>query len=205
MLIMTRVEGVTIGPSEQLQQRFRALSDQTRLQIVEALRFRTRLTTAELIKVTGNRSLAHHLRTLEAAQIIRVVGEPDRTRTVWEEVPIGHRPQAAWDESMATDPEMTAAIRALERATTYRRISRMREFDDQVRDGEWGDDWADAAIGRDYQLQLTAQELEQLDKQLAELLERWKKISQAGGADRGETEHIYVTLAGFPVNLGSPR
>ena len=44
-----------------------------------------------------------------------------------------------------------------------------------------------------------------LDKQLAELLERWKKISQAGGADRGETEHIYVTLAGFPVNLGSPR
>lgn len=202
---MTRVGAVTNGPSDQLQQRFRALSDPTRLQIVEALRFRPRLTTAELMRITKNRSLAHHLRTLEDAQIIRVVGEPDRTRTVWEEVPIGHRPQAEWDESMATDPEMTAAIRALERATTYRRISRMREFDDQVRDGEWGDDWADAAIGRDYQLQLTAQELEQLDEQLAELLERWKKISQTRSADRGATEHIYVTLAGFPVNLGARR
>lgn len=202
---MTRVYAVTTTPRDHLQLRFRALSDPTRLQIVEALRYRRQLTTAELMKVTSSRSLAHHLRTLEEAEIIRVVGERDRTRTVWEEVPIGHRPQAAWDESMTTDPEMTAAIRALERATTYHRISRMRAFDDQVRDGEWRDEWADAAIGRDYQLQLTAEELQHLDTELAEVLERAKKASQNRGSGDNETQHIFVTLAGFPVDLGIPR
>lgn len=195
---------MTRSALDQLQLRFRALSDPTRLQIVEALRYRRRLTTAELSKVTSNRSLAHHLRTLEEAEIIRPVGERDRTRTVWEEVPIGDRPQAEWDESLATNNEMTAAIRALERATTYHRISRMRTFDDQVRDGEWVDEWADAAIGRDYQLELTVDELHQLDEQLAEVLERAKRASQKRDSD-SRTQHVFVTLAGFPVNLGIPR
>lgn len=193
------------GSSTPGSQQLGALADVVRMLIVDALHYRGPLTTGQLTKITKTRSLSGHLKILADAGIVQQVGDDARLKTIWQ-LPARdeHAPLLAWEPATEGDDQSQAqAVRALNQASTYRRIQRMREFDDQVQRDEWGDIWADVAVGRDYVLRLSAAQLETLEEKLAAVLSEAKELSSTNqSSDAEETEPVFITLAGFPIRWG---
>lgn len=190
--------------------RFAALADATRLEIVAALRYRRRpVSTSDLKRVTGTRSIAGHLGILSAAEWIEQVGPDARTQTLWQlsKAPTEPNPLVQWDDEDLTDESTSAAARQLSRASTYRRIDKMRTFDEEVeKDVVWSEEWSESAVGRDYLLCLTPTQLTWIDGQIAEVLEEAKALhSRNQDEETREAEAVMIVVAGFPVHLGDEK
>lgn len=196
-----------------LAAQFAALADVTRVEIVAALTYRRRpVTTADLTKITGTRSLTGHLKILSDAGWIEQVGPDARTKTKWQlrqaEDEDQNAPVAVWGtEDDPTEEEPKAATRMLNRASTYRRIDKMRTFDEEVDKGiVWSEEWAESAVGRDYLIRLSPGQLRRGEERLAAVMD---EIKQQGIRNEDEdaegTEATMVIICGFPVKLGDEK
>lgn len=179
--------------------RFRALGDVVRLRIVEALEVRGELSTSQLAKITGTRGLKFHLEMLRDAAVIEQVGPEDRSRTRWR---LAAEPLIDWDESLAANKDAADAIRALEQATTYRLVDRLRSFDSEVRSGEWPTEWADAASRWDFMVSgLTVAQLESLEEELVATVRRYKALADKTTAPPGAARPVFVALVALPLRF----
>ncbi|MBA0050370.1 ArsR family transcriptional regulator [Streptomyces sp. AJS327] len=96
-------------------------------------------------------------------------------------------------------PESAAVVSQVMRRLLEARSERYAAFLDQ-RDA-WPAEWADASISSDYAVRLTAEELNELSREMGELVHRW--IERGRAADRaGDTagrENVALHLYGFPL------
>ena len=195
-----------------LAAQFAALADPVRVEIVAALTYRRRpVSTADLTKIAQTRSVAGHLKILCDAGWIEQVGPDARTKTLWQVRQADedqNAPVAVWgNEDDPTDDEPMAATRMLNRASTYRRIAKMRTFDEEVETGRhWSDEWAENAVGRDYLIRLSPEQLRRGEQRLAAVMD---EIKQQGIRNQDEdvegTEATMVIICGFPVKLGDEK
>lgn len=187
------------GVTDEEIARFRAIADPIRLELVEALELRGPLTSKELRQLASTRSIIHHLRVLRDAGFIESVeGETD----TWQ-LTSNPGPVLAWDEAAARDPRVELLIRELERISTERRSRRLARFDKEVEDGKWPEEWAAAAIGRDYLLSMSLDDLSELDERWRAMMEEFKDRCRPGkSVAAGAGQDVFVTISAFPIRLG---
>lgn len=184
--------------SEEDLERFRAMANPVRFELVEALELRGPLTERDLRRVASTRSIKHHLRVLHAAGYI----EPGAQEDVWQ-LTENDGPVVAWTQEAAADPRVELVIRELERITSDRRARRVERFDKEVEAGVWPGTWAEAAVARDYLLSMTLEELAEFEERLVSLMDEFKmRCAPAGRPNDGERQDTFVTLAAFPIRLG---
>lgn len=186
--------------SEEDLERFRAMANQVRFELVEALELRGELSERELRRLASTRSIKHHLRVLQDAGYI----EPAADDGVWK-LTENDGPVVAWTQEAAADPRVELVIRELERITSGRRARRVERFDQEVEAGAWPEAWAEAAVARDYLLSMTIDDLTEFEERLLALMSEFKQRCKPGSADveEGARQDVFVTLSAFPIRLGS--
>lgn len=181
----------------------RAAADPVRLSILEALEILGELSTADLsnLVVDARRSLTHHLRELEAAQQIEKVGPEVGRLTRWSLTANG--PAVTWDETQASHPDLTAVARTLEQIATQRRIDRLRRWDADVRARKWDPELVEEAIGRDWVLRLSGEDLADLDQRIQAVLKSFQSRQRTvDDLSTGDAFPIFVSVNAFPFRLG---
>lgn len=186
---------------EHLLRAAQALGSPTRVAIVDALRVagmrptsRSRgLTRAQLRRVVPDAApaLSHHLKMLGEGGWITTSGEG--SKRVYEAVaqPVSWSP-----ERLEGDPELQLAHRTVERMMHMRRRSRADLWLSERDAGDWPEDWRDAESSRDFQLQLTPAQLEELDRRLVEVVESFKEVPP-----EADTSWVMFQLHGFPFRV----
>ncbi|WP_170119970.1 helix-turn-helix domain-containing protein [Branchiibius hedensis] len=185
--------------SEEDLERFRAMANPVRFELVEALELRGSLSERELRRLASTRSIKHHLRVLRDAGYI----EEDDAEGTWK-LTVHEGPVVEWTQEAAADPRVELVIRELERITSDRRARRVERFDGEVEAGEWSPEWAEAAIARDYLLSMRLEDLTEFEERLLSLMGEFKARCAPNGeisAPEGRQD-VFVTLAAFPIRLG---
>ncbi|NHA69442.1 ArsR/SmtB family transcription factor [Phycicoccus flavus] len=180
-----------------------ALADPSRIDLFEQLRVRNRpMSTGELARLVphARRGIQSHLAVLaEGGWIEHLRGEG--RAAVWQAT----QRTVRWSTTDKNDPSVAQAIEDAYWVAVQRRVNRIRNYDAERQTGRWSDSWLDAAIGRDYSLWLTAEDLADLDDELAGLMERFRARSNAHRKrfetdPPADTEMVFVVLTAFPLS-----
>jgi DNA-binding transcriptional ArsR family regulator len=146
-----------------------ALAHPVRLSIMELLTVSGPLTATELADRLDETpaNCSWHLRKLAEHSFVEEAGGGIGRRRPWRVSAIG----LAWDDADATPGELRAG-RALEDMLLQRQVSRfLRARTQLLDDGER--DWADAAASTEHASWLTVEELDALNVEIREVLQRY--------------------------------
>lgn len=175
----------------------RALGSPARVAIVDALRLAAprSLSRSQIRRAVPDAShaLSYHLTQLvEGGWIVATgSGAGARYEAVTETV--------HWSpEDLDNDPELRLAQQIVERMMHLRRRSRSELWNSERDAGEWPASWVNAESNRDYQLQLTPHQLDELDRRLCAVVDEFRDLPLAE-----DSEWVMYQLHGFPfrVNL----
>lgn len=175
----------------------RALGTPTRVAIVDTLRLAMprSLSRSQIRRAVPDAShaLTFHLATLVEGGWITASGSGASTRYAAVAGVVSWSP-----EDLENDPELRLAHQTVERMMHLRRRSRSELWISERDAGEWPDRWVEAESSRDFQLQLTPDQLEELDRRVCEVLDEFRDLPT--GPD---SEWVMYQLHGFPfrVNL----
>lgn len=151
---------------------------------------------------SARRGLRAHLRGLLEGEWVRVVDGEGRD-AVWAADVVSVR----WAETVGDDPNVAQAVEDLWWGTMQRVIERLQAWYVQRERGQWSSSWVEASIQRDYSFWLTPTDLDDLDDEMAAVLERARARSDVNREQRdqmagGDLGAVFVTVAGFPLWLG---
>ncbi|WP_030380478.1 MULTISPECIES: winged helix-turn-helix domain-containing protein [unclassified Streptomyces] len=180
--------------------RLRAFMNPLRMQLYRLLYAAGSATASQLAEhVDGTPSLvSYHLRKLaEHGFVAQADGENDDGRERWWRV----ASEEGWgfrDSDFAGTPEGAAAVGAVTRGIFDTQVAQYRTYLDQK--SAWGKEWTDAAFASEWLLDLTPDELAEMNGELEALARRWRERGRAAKADGGteDREHVSVHLYGFP-------
>lgn len=183
---------------ERTVRQLQAMADPVRLDLFEALRDEAEpMSTIELERrvPASKGGIEHHLQRLaEEGWIARVAGA-GRAAT-WSPSSTG----VTWSDAESADPDVAAAIDELYWVAQQRRINRLRHFDAERQNGLWPAKWVEAAVGRDYLVHMTAEDLGAFEGELIDLVMKYRASTtdQQAGETPG-VERVFVTLSAFPL------
>ncbi|NEA42054.1 helix-turn-helix domain-containing protein [Streptomyces sp. SID11385] len=102
------------------------------------------------------------------------------------------------DSQFAGTPEGPATAQAVTRTLAETRFEQYRQYLAQA--SAWGTEWSDAATSSEWVIDLTADELAEMGRELEALAARWRERSKtaARSGDGQRREHVAVHLYGFP-------
>lgn len=170
-----------------------ALAHPFRARLLDVLKVDGPSTASALSQRTGQAigSVSHHLRVLSGVGIVEEVPElaRDRRERWWRLVDAGWR----WTTSdFADDPVAATTAHAAESVQLNRQIARTHAWlESQESAGPWGD----AAFATQSWLHLTADELDELGREIIDLIERWKGRPLNDAVER---EPVFLVARGFP-------
>ena len=178
-------------------------ADPARLDLFEELKVHDRaLSTAELARLVpeARRGIQAHLGALADGEWIEHLEGEGRTAT-WQALPV----PVEWADEDASDPAVARAMEDLYWIALQRRVNRIRRFDAERQTDRWSESWVDATIGRDYSLWLTADDLQELDSALVDLLTRFRarsdeRLTRDGDDVADDVELVFVTTSAFPLS-----
>ncbi|TDB99691.1 ArsR family transcriptional regulator [Nonomuraea longispora] len=177
----------------------KALGHPLRIKLYRALFMAGTATASQLAdKVDEPVSLvSYHLRKLSAHRIIEEAepGSGDGRERWWRPV---STTISTRDEDWREAPERAAVHAAVSRVYARQRYEMYEEHLD-TRDA-WSDDWRGASFSSEYLFTLTAEELQELGRELDELVAKWRERGTAA-REAGETqgrENVVLHVNGFP-------
>lgn len=167
------------------------LAHPLRSRLLGALRRHGAATATELAAQldTNSGATSYHLRQLEAVGLVRDTGEGQGRRRVWAAASEMH----GWERSdFAGDPDSDAALNWLVRHYLHELAGRYESWLDV--ESAWPMAWRDAAGMGDYLVNVTADQLAALQRELTAVLERY---AHAGDGEPG-ARPVVVAYLGFP-------
>ncbi|NBE96659.1 helix-turn-helix transcriptional regulator [Nonomuraea sp. KC401] len=177
----------------------KALGHPLRIKLYRALFMAGTATASQLAdKVDEPVSLvSYHLRKLSAHRIIEEAepGSGDGRERWWRPV---STTISTRDEDWREAPERAAVHAAVSRVYARQRYEMYEEHLD-TRD-TWSDDWRGVSFSSEYLFTLTAEELQELGRELDELVAKWRERGTAA-REAGETqgrENVVLHVNGFP-------
>lgn len=193
-------EGARIATERAIRQ-IRAVSSPIRLELLETLRLGGVLSTAELARrvPAARGGIQGTLADLAEAGWVKLEDGIGRSATwVATESPI------LWSDIDEDDAPVRAAMASMEQAARQRRFAYIKTFEQEWQDAKWPDEWADAAVSRDYIERLTPAELTELDTEIHAAVTRARTKAQARrDQDPAGEEPVFLTVMAFPRQ--SPR
>ncbi|MDR7303477.1 helix-turn-helix domain-containing protein [Haloactinomyces albus] len=168
----------------------RGLAHPLRVRLLGLLRTDGPATASRLAELVGERSgtTSWHLRQLaEHGFIEQDTERGNRRERWWRAAQDSTRLQT---EKFTGDPDTRESLTVLLHEFVTQHYRRSAEFAASV--GEWPPDWVRAAEVSDWQLSLSAAELERLTAEMAELAERYRREPSEGD------EQVAVQLQAFP-------
>lgn len=179
--------------------RLDALAAPARRDLYDVLLVRGDLSSTELRRLVpeAKTSLSYELGRLQDAGLIVLV-EHEGRRKVWRAVAM----TITWDDALRSDPDLVRALNNFERVATTRRAERMHRWLQEKMSATWESQWLDSAMSTDFLLQLTAEELGELDEAVFAAVDAVRQRSQArreAGVTDGQNP-IFVCAMAFPFD-----
>ena len=147
-------------------------------------------TTLAALLQTNSGATSYHLRRLEQVGLVVDTGDGSGRQRLWR-AGTEFRPR---DEDPGDDADAGAALVWLARDYLHHFTDRAEEWLDAQ--DRWPDDWRDPAGLSDHLVQVTAGQLSELRADLAEVLERYRRI----GAGNPSAKRVSVYLCPLPVD-----
>lgn len=173
------------------------LAHPLRSRLLGSLRGLGRATATDLATLLGTNSGAtsYHLRKLEAVGLVRDTGDGRGKRRLWEPTS-GSSP---WQPSdLDGDVDSETALGWLTRDYAHHFSEQYDRWLDVA--PTWPVPWQDACGSSDASVLVTTDVLEQLRAEMAELVERYRRVGQGNPSAR----RIAVYTFAYPIDLGRP-
>lgn len=173
-----------------------ALAHPLRRRLMDALAVDGPATASMLAELTGQAvgNISHHLHTLAASELIVEAPElaKDRRERWWRQASAGFR----WTSSdFADDSTGEAIARAASSLNLERQVQHVRDWASAgSEDRAW---WREGPFATGTWMHLTAPELEQLGREVIELLDRWGKRELPD--DGAERRTVFAFAHGIPA------
>lgn len=183
-------------------QTMRALAHPVRIAIIEALGLGGPMTATEVGEQIDESptTCSFHLRQLAKYGIVEEAGGGKGRARPWRLIALGFSIPSTHD-----DPEADVAANMLTRMNRERQLGRFTTWMDTR--SSYPREWRDAAVDSQYGFYLTAEELEQLDDELQELLGRWfgngERMTDPSRRPPGAVP-VELLLFGYPLELPKP-
>ena len=175
----------------------RVLAHPLRSRLLGSLRGLGRATATDLAAVLGTNSGAtsYHLRKLESVGLVRDTGDGQGKRRLWEPTP----DRSPWQPSdVDGDVDSETALGWLTRDYAHHFSEQYDRWLDVAT--TWPVPWQDACGSNDASVLVTTEALEQLRAEMAELVERYRRVGQGNPSAR----RIAVYTFAYPIDLGRP-
>lgn len=175
----------------------RVLAHPLRARLVQQLRVGGPATATELAAALGTNSGAtsYHLRRLDAAGLVQDTGQGLGKRRVWRAT----RVERDWYPSgVAGDEDAEAALGWLARDYARHFGEQYERWLAVARD--WPLDWQDVGSGRDAMVLVTAEQLRAMTAEIAEVLERYRRVGQGNPRARRVAAYMFS----YPLDLDRP-
>ncbi|MGP3935690.1 ArsR/SmtB family transcription factor [Nonomuraea sp. KM88] len=180
----------------------KALGHPLRIKLYRALFMVGTATASQLAdKVDEAVSLvSYHLRKLSAHGIIEEAepGSGDGRERWWRPV---STTVSTRDEDWRDAPERAAVHTAVSRVYARQRNEMYEEYLDSKH--AWSDDWRGASFSSEFLFTLTAEELQELGRELGELVAKWRERGTAA-REAGDTqgrENVALHVNAFPFRV----
>ncbi|OFE16820.1 transcriptional regulator [Humibacillus sp. DSM 29435] len=173
------------------------LAHPLRSRLLASLRGLGRATATDLAARLGTNSGAtsYHLRKLESVGLVRDTGDGQGKRRLWEPAP----DSTSWQPSdVAGDVDSETALGWLTRDYAHHFGEQYDHWLDEA--ASWPVPWQDACGSSDAAVLVTAQALEQLRSEMAQLVSRYRRVGQGNPSAR----RIAVYTFAYPIDLGRP-
>ncbi|MDN5766428.1 MAG: helix-turn-helix domain-containing protein [Humibacillus sp.] len=177
--------------------RLRVLAHPLRSRLLTSLRGLGRATATDLADLLGTNSGAtsYHLRKLESVGLVRDTGDGRGKRRLWEPTP----DSSSWQPSdVEGDVDSETALGWLTRDYAHHFSEQYDRWLDDA--ASWPVPWQDACGSSDASVLVTAQALEQLRAEMAQLVARYRRVGQGNPSAR----RIAVYTFAYPIDLGRP-
>lgn len=178
----------------------RVIAHPVRINLYELLVEHGRSTVSELAARAGLAvgSVSYHLQQMQKAGLAKdsAIRGADKRQHWWEAVPGGLR----WSPADFLQSPSGREISSLgQQALAERRLRRLAHW--QRTWPEWGEEWADAALGTDVAIALTPQELAEMGAELQEVVRRWAARTGTSSPDSSPADrrNVFVHIDAFPV------
>ena len=175
----------------------RALAHPARLAILDYLRDSPSGATAtEAAQISGlsPSATSYHLRTLASLGLVEEApSRGDGRERVWRAPQYSYRVDAGQDAS----PEAQAAERALIDVYLDRENAKVRSWVERAR--QEPTEWYDAAVLSEHRLLVTAAELQEINKTVSDLLDRYRRRERRGVAPEG-ARAVTVQYRSLPID-----
>ncbi|MDE9364008.1 hypothetical protein PZ938_00165 [Luteipulveratus sp. YIM 133132] len=204
---MSDGEGQLAGARERQLVFFLSLSSPTRIAVIDALKAWGALSEREIgealvaagdlpAQARVNLGRVHLNDLLRAHLIEKFVDTDDEVR--YREGP-GLAGGISWTDIDEDDEALVGAAQEFERVMVERRINRMRWWA-TARWSNWPREWSESSVGRDNVVRCTAEELRQLDADLARVFKAFGQRVERRRAEQGPAGErpCFRTVSVFP-------
>jgi predicted ArsR family transcriptional regulator len=174
----------------------RALTHPVRLALLEVLATEGPLTATEAGELIGESptTCSFHFRQLEKYGFIEEAGTGPGRQRHWK---FSHGGMRFSDTS--DDPEANIAAKSLSRLVTDRAIARMQNFEDTK--ANYSKDWQQAAESTESVLYVTPDELNQLNADIRDVLERHRERLTNPETRPTDSQLVEILLFTFPTRF----
>lgn len=177
----------------------KALAHPLRSRLLGSLRLNGPSTATALAAALGTNSGAtsYHLRKLAEAGLVADTGDGDAKSRVWAaSAQLSEFIPSDFDD----DADATAALGWLARDWLTHFTAKFGSWLDRQR--EWPAPWRDSAGMNDHVVLVTAEQLESMHRELAEVIDRYRRV----GAGNPEAKRVAAYLVFYPIDLDqAPR
>lgn len=177
-------------------ERLKAIAHPLRARILAALRTDGPATASGLAQrfTTNTGQTSYHLRVLAEAGLVAEDTERGTARERWW--CSVHRVTQIEARDFADDPGAMERLRWLRSEGARLQDRAYARFLDEAE--QYGPDWEAAAGVSDWVLHLTADELDELQRELAEVVQRWAGDRPRAGGAAPDEEPVHLHLRAFP-------
>lgn len=181
-------------PSNEVR-RIRALAHPLRLRILDLLSERGELTATQVSDVVAESpaNCSFHLRTLALYGYVEEASGGEGRNRPWRAV----HGSVRWDSADA-DPEAALAMGAADEVMDARAYERLRSW--RARASDAPRPWQEGAFTMAFETWLSADELEQVSKEIFALLQRHADAD----TPREERARVVINASGFPIGEALP-
>ncbi|KRE61099.1 helix-turn-helix domain-containing protein [Nostocoides sp. Soil756] len=177
----------------------KVLAHPLRSRLLSTLRVAGPATATDLAGTLGTNSGAtsYHLRRLEAIGLVEDTGDGEGKRRLWRAATHSH---SYWASDMVGDEDAETALNWLSRDYIRHLTDRYERWLDVEQ--AWPLDWRDALGLSDSYVLATAEQVEQMRRELAEVVSRYRRVGQ--GNPEARRVAAYTVL--YPIDLDrAPR
>lgn len=187
------MHAVAVNPDT--RERMEVLADPAAMQIWQAL-LRVDMTGSQLAAHVGKstQGTAWHMREMERVGLVTTGDDGSVTSRTWRAAPV----RLEWGDAEEARDERV--IRMFERSLLEFREQGERRWVAEKHAGEWATSWSEAEISDDYRLLLDADQLDELRREVGEVLRKYKEVTPQEGS-----EHVTVVITGHPLRVGGSR